>query len=113
MSAGLRVSKSPTSHGAIEIARTEITHQRRQPGATKEPARIAHRVFAAHARPIGERRSGYIEDPKSSGRSAATIITAQPALQLPMTAGFPSASGWSEITRSRKAASAALMSSIF
>ena len=30
--------------------------------------------------------------PNSSGRSAATIITAQPAWQLPMTQGLPSAS---------------------
>ena len=50
--------------------------------------------------------------PKSSGRLAATIMTAQPAWQLPMTAGLPSASGWSAMTLSRKAASAAMMSSI-
>ena len=44
--------------------------------------------------------------PKSSGRSAATIITAQPAWQLPMTQGLPSASGWRAMTVSRKDASA-------
>ena len=48
--------------------------------------------------------------PKSSGRSAARIITAQPAWQLPMTQGLPSASGWRAMTASRKTASAAAMS---
>jgi len=31
--------------------------------------------------------------PKSSGRTAASITTAQPARQFPMTQGLPSASG--------------------
>ena len=31
--------------------------------------------------------------PNSSGRSAASIMTAQPAWQLPITQGLPSASG--------------------
>ena len=31
--------------------------------------------------------------PNSSGRAAASIMTAQPAWQLPMTQGFPSAAG--------------------
>ena len=35
--------------------------------------------------------------PNSSGRTAASIITAQPAWQLPMTHGLPSASGCSAI----------------
>ena len=50
--------------------------------------------------------------PKSSGRSAATIITAQPAWQLPITQGLPSASGWRAMTVSRKTASARAMSSM-
>jgi hypothetical protein len=50
--------------------------------------------------------------PNSSGRSAATIMMAQPAWQLPITAGLPSASGCSAITRSKKAASARAMSPI-
>ena len=50
--------------------------------------------------------------PNSSGRIAATIITAQPAWQLPMTQGLPSASGCSAMTFSRKATSACMMSSI-
>ena len=33
--------------------------------------------------------------PNSSGRVAAAIIIAQPAWQLPITTGLPSASGWS------------------
>ena len=43
---------------------------------------------------------------------AARIITAQPAWQLPITQGLPSASGCSAITRSRKTASARAMSSM-
>ncbi len=44
--------------------------------------------------------------PNSSGRIAASIMTAQPAWQLPITQGLPSASGCSAITFSRKIASA-------
>ena len=50
--------------------------------------------------------------PNSSGRMAARIITAQPAWQLPITQGLPSASGCSAMTRSRKTASARAMSSM-
>ena len=50
--------------------------------------------------------------PKSSGRMAASSMTAHPAWQLPMTAGLPSACGCSAITRSRNAASARAMSSM-
>jgi hypothetical protein len=44
--------------------------------------------------------------PNSSGRIAANIITAQPAWQLPITHGLPSACGCNAITFSRKVASA-------
>ena len=50
--------------------------------------------------------------PNSSGRVAASIITAQPAWQLPITQGLPSASGWSAMTFSRNTASACMMSSM-
>ena len=50
--------------------------------------------------------------PNSSGRIAATSSTAQPAWQLPMTQGLPSASGCRAITFSRNTASAVMMSSI-
>ena len=50
--------------------------------------------------------------PHSSGRVAATIMTAQPAWQLPMMQGLPSASGCSSMTFSRKIASACMMSSM-
>src|SRR5262249_7380220 len=50
--------------------------------------------------------------PNSSGRMAASIITAHPAWQLPITQGFPSASGWSAATFSRKIASARAISSM-
>ena len=39
--------------------------------------------------------------PNNSGRSAATIMTAQPAWQLPITQGLPSAWGCSAMTFSR------------
>ena len=50
--------------------------------------------------------------PNSSGRVAATIITAQPAWQLPITQGLPSAWGCSSMTFSRNTASARMMSSM-
>ena len=50
--------------------------------------------------------------PNSSGRRAASIMTAQPAWQLPITQGLPSASGCSAMTFSRKIASARAMSSM-
>ncbi len=56
-----------------------------------------------------------ISGPNSSGRTEASIITAQPAWQLPTTQGLPSACGCSScssITFSRNRASARMMSSI-
>ena len=50
--------------------------------------------------------------PNNSGRMAASIMIAQPAWQLPITHGLPSASGCSAMTFSRKIASARAMSSI-
>ena len=50
--------------------------------------------------------------PNSSGRMAASIITAQPAWQFPMTQGLPSAWGCKAMTFSRNTASARAMSSI-
>ena len=52
-----------------------------------------------------------IMGPNSSGRNAASIITAQPAWQLPITHGLPSALGCRAMTFSRKIASARAMSS--
>ena len=49
--------------------------------------------------------------PVRSGLSAAIIMTCQPAWQLPITTGLPSASGWSAATLAMKAASAAQTSS--
>jgi hypothetical protein len=48
---------------AVEDAIAEIARQRGQPGAAQEPAEIAHRVLAVHARPIGKRRSGEHDRP--------------------------------------------------
>ena len=42
----------------VEDAVAEIAGQRRQPAAAIEAAGIAHRVLAAHAGPVGERRAG-------------------------------------------------------
>ena len=41
--------------GAVELAGAEIAGQRRQPAAAEQAARIAHRIFAVHARPVGQR----------------------------------------------------------
>ena len=56
------------------------------------PCTPAHDASGVPARMIG---------PNNSGRSAARIITAQPAWQLPITQGLPSASGCRAITFSR------------
>ena len=50
--------------------------------------------------------------PNNSGRSAASIITAQPAWQFPITQGLPSACGCNAMTFSMKTASAREMSSM-
>ena len=44
--------------GAVEDAGAEVARQRRQPAAAVEAARIAHRVLAAHAGPVGQGRAG-------------------------------------------------------
>ena len=106
MFAGLRFSKFADQPSAVEFAVAEIAHHRREPAAPKQAARVAHGIFAMHTRPVGQRRAGNDDRAEKLGPLAATIITAQPAWQLPMTAGLPSASGCSAITRSRKMASA-------
>ena len=42
---------------AVEDAMAQIARECRQPAATIEPTRIAHRVLAVHAGPIGQRRT--------------------------------------------------------
>ena len=44
--------------GAVELAAAEIAGQRGQPASAEQAARIAHRIFAVDARPIGQRRAG-------------------------------------------------------
>ncbi len=44
--------------GAVELAGSEIAGQRGEPASSQQAARIAHRVFAVHAGPIGKRRAG-------------------------------------------------------
>ena len=63
-----------------------------------------------HTGPVGQRRARHNDRAESSGLVAATIMIAQPAWQLPMTVGLPSALGWSAISRSRNVASARAMS---
>ena len=43
--------------GAVEDAVAEVAGQRGQPGAAQHAAEIAHRVLAAHAGPVGQRRA--------------------------------------------------------
>ena len=56
--AGFWFSKFCTSAGAVEDAGAEIAGQRGQPGAAEQAAGVAHRVLAADAGPVGERRAG-------------------------------------------------------
>ena len=50
--------------GAVEDAAAEIARQRRQPAAAVQPAAVAHRVLAAHAGPVGQRRAGDDQRPE-------------------------------------------------
>ena len=49
--------------GAVERAVAEVAHQRGEPRAAEQAARVAHRVAALEARPIGERRARDRDDP--------------------------------------------------
>ena len=53
--------------GAVELAGAEVAGQRRQPAAAEQAARIAHRVLAVHAGPIGKRRAGDDDRPEEFG----------------------------------------------
>ena len=53
--------------GAVEFAVTEVASQRGQPTAAEQAAAIAHRILAAHARPIGQRRAGDDDGPEQLG----------------------------------------------
>ena len=44
--------------GAVEDAVAEVARERGEPAPAEQPARVAHRVHAAHAGPVGERRAG-------------------------------------------------------
>ena len=48
--------------GPVEGSGAEVAGKRRQPCAAHRPAEIAHRVLAANACPVGERRSGQHDD---------------------------------------------------
>ncbi len=50
--------------GAVEDTVAEVAGQRREPGAAQQAAEIAHRVLAAHTRPIGKRGSGQHNRPR-------------------------------------------------
>ena len=64
--------------GAVKHAVAEIAHHPSQPGPAQQAAEVAHRVLAAHAGPVGERRprdedrAGEIRAPSPpSSRSAS------------------------------------------
>ena len=44
--------------GAVELAVAEIAGERGQPAAAEQAAAVAHRILAAHAGPVGQRRAG-------------------------------------------------------
>jgi hypothetical protein len=44
--------------GAVELSPTKIAGQRGEPAAAEKTAGVAHRIFAPHARPVGQWRSG-------------------------------------------------------
>ncbi len=43
---------------AVELAAAEVARKRGQPTSAEQTARIAHRVFAMHTRPVSERSAG-------------------------------------------------------
>ena len=53
--------------GAVEDAVAEVACERCQPGAAQQAADIAHRIAAAHAGPVAERRSGEQDGPDDVG----------------------------------------------
>ena len=55
---GIHVLEVLDQPRAVELAAAEIAGERGQPASTQQAARIAHRIFAADARPIGQRRAG-------------------------------------------------------
>ena len=56
--AGFWFSKFCTSQAPSNLPAAEIAGQRGEPASAQQAARIAHRIFAAHARPVGKRRAG-------------------------------------------------------
>ena len=54
-----RIQRFEVGHqvGAVEDAVAEVAGQRGEPGAAEHAAEIAHRILAAHARPVGQRRA--------------------------------------------------------
>ena len=94
--------------GAVELAVPEVAGQRGQPGAAEQAARCSASGSCPRRRPSrrsASRRAG--SGPTSWGASAASIMSAQPPWQLPMTNGLPSACGCSSLTFCRNAISAA------
>ena len=52
---------------AVEDAGAEVAGQRGQPRPSEQPTRVAHRILAAHASPIGQRRPGEDDRPEELG----------------------------------------------
>ena len=55
---GILVLEILHQKSAVELAMAEIAGERGEPAAAEQAARVAHRVFAVHAAPIGQRRPG-------------------------------------------------------
>ena len=53
--------------GAVELAMAEVAGQRGQPAAAQQSARIAHRILAALALPVGHRRADHEAGPEEVG----------------------------------------------
>ena len=99
--------------GAVEDAVAEVAGQRRQPGAAQRAAEVAHRVLAAHARPVRQRRAGQQDRPEQFGpdRGHHHDLPAGLAVADRSPACLPPRDG-GDATSSTKAASAMQTSSI-
>src|SRR6188474_2338272 len=55
---GILVFKILYQPRAVELAATKVAGERGQPTPAQKTARVAHRILAVHAGPVGERRTG-------------------------------------------------------
>ena len=95
---------------AVEDAGAEVARQRGQPRAAEQAAGVAHRVLAAHAGPVFERRPGDDDRPEELGAEGGEDHHRPARLAVADHAGLALGLGWRAITVSRKTASARVMS---